>query len=67
MAAPQQGPSKEFAVAYRDFMLQSLTNEMATTKKVHTILLFGFRTKIFLLTFLIPDSEASYFPSRWRR
>lgn len=34
MAAPQQGPSKEFASAYRDFMIQSLTNEMATTKKI---------------------------------
>ena len=34
MAAPQQQPSKEFAVAYRDVMLQSLTNEIPTTKKV---------------------------------
>jgi len=34
MPAPQQQPSKEFAAAYRDLMLQSLTNEMQTTKKV---------------------------------
>jgi uncharacterized damage-inducible protein DinB len=34
MAAPQQGPSKDFAVGYRDMVLQSLENEMQTTKKV---------------------------------
>ena len=34
MATPQQQPSKEFAAAYRDLMVQSLTNEMQTTKKV---------------------------------
>src|SRR5438270_3734365 len=34
MAAPQQGPSKEFAVGYRDLLLQSLSNELQTTKKV---------------------------------
>lgn len=34
MAAPQTGPSKEFAVGYRDMVLQSLENEMQTTKKV---------------------------------
>jgi uncharacterized damage-inducible protein DinB len=34
MAAPQQGPSKEFAAAYRDMMVQNLLQEMATTKKV---------------------------------
>jgi uncharacterized damage-inducible protein DinB len=34
MTAPQQQPSKEFAMAYRDLMLQSLSNEMQTTKKV---------------------------------
>jgi uncharacterized damage-inducible protein DinB len=34
MAAPQKGPSKEFAVGYRDLMLQGLQNEMQTTKKV---------------------------------
>lgn len=33
MAAPQ-GPSKEFAVGYRDMMLQGLANEMQITKKV---------------------------------
>ena len=34
MAAPQQGPSKKFAVGYRDLLLQSLSNELQTTKKV---------------------------------
>jgi len=34
MAAPQQGPSKEFAAGYRDMMLQGLASEMNTTKKV---------------------------------
>jgi hypothetical protein len=34
MAAPQQGPSKEFAVGYRDMMLQGLMQELQTTKKV---------------------------------
>lgn len=34
MAAPQQGPSKDFAVGYRDMVLQSLEHEMQTTKKV---------------------------------
>ncbi len=34
MPAPQQGPSKEFAVGYRDLLLQSLSNELQTTKKV---------------------------------
>lgn len=34
MAAPQQSPSNEFAAGYRDLMVQSLTHEMQTTKKV---------------------------------
>src|SRR5204862_6459570 len=34
MAAPRQHPSKAFALGYRDLMLQSLTNEMQTTKKL---------------------------------
>jgi uncharacterized damage-inducible protein DinB len=34
MAARQQTPSKEFAAGYRDMILQSLENEMQTTKKV---------------------------------
>ncbi len=34
MATAYQGPSPEFAIGYRDMMLQSLLNEMQTTKKV---------------------------------
>jgi uncharacterized damage-inducible protein DinB len=34
MAAPQQGPTPEFTVAYRDIMLMGLTNELQATKKV---------------------------------
>jgi uncharacterized damage-inducible protein DinB len=47
MAAPQQGPSKEFAVDYRDMMLQNLANEMATTKKVLAA---------------VPDNKSDYRP-----
>ncbi len=34
MPTAQQGPSKEFAVVYREMMLQGLANEMQTTRKV---------------------------------
>jgi len=34
MATPQQGPSPEFAVTYRDMMLAGFQNEVKTTKKV---------------------------------
>ena len=34
MATPQQGPTPEFALAYREMMLQSFSNEVQTTKKV---------------------------------
>jgi len=34
MATSQQGPTPEFAVAYRDTMLMGLTNELQATKKV---------------------------------
>ncbi len=34
MAAPQQVPSKEFAVGYRDIALQGLMTELQTTKNV---------------------------------
>ncbi len=34
MTAPQTAPSKDFALQYRDMMLQSLANEVQTTKEV---------------------------------
>ena len=34
MATPQQGPTPEFAMAYREVMLMGLTNELNATKKV---------------------------------
>ncbi len=34
MATAQQGPTPEFALAYRDIMLMGLTNELKATKKV---------------------------------
>ena len=34
MPAPQQALTPEFALAYRDIMLQNLTNEAQTTKKI---------------------------------
>jgi len=34
MASPQQGPSPEFATAYRDLMLMGLENEMKATQRV---------------------------------
>jgi uncharacterized damage-inducible protein DinB len=34
MATEQQGPTPEFALAYRDIMLMGLTNELQATKKV---------------------------------
>ena len=34
MATPQQGPTPEFAVAYRDAILQGFDNEVQITKKV---------------------------------
>jgi uncharacterized damage-inducible protein DinB len=34
MASPQQGPSPEFAIAYRDLMLMGLENEMKATQRV---------------------------------
>ena len=34
MASPQQGPTPEFAVAYRDTMLMGLANELHATKRV---------------------------------
>jgi uncharacterized damage-inducible protein DinB len=34
MATPQQEPSPEFAIQYRDMMLQGLAQELQTTKKV---------------------------------
>jgi len=34
MSTSQQGPTPEFAVAYRDTMLMGLTNELQATKKV---------------------------------
>jgi uncharacterized damage-inducible protein DinB len=34
MTTPQQGPTPEFAVAYRDTMLIGLANELQATKKV---------------------------------
>jgi uncharacterized damage-inducible protein DinB len=34
MATRQQGPTPEFAIAYRDIMLMGLTNELQATKKV---------------------------------
>ena len=34
MATAQQGPTPEFALAYRDIMLMGLTNELQATKKV---------------------------------
>jgi hypothetical protein len=34
MAVAQQGPTPEFAVAYRDTMLMGLSNEMKATKRV---------------------------------
>src|SRR5438445_9216474 len=34
MPAPQQGPCKEFAVGYRDLLLQNQSNELQTTKRV---------------------------------
>jgi uncharacterized damage-inducible protein DinB len=52
MAAPQQGPSKEFAVAYRDMMLQGIGNEIQTTKKVIAA---------------IPDNKKSYKPDEKAR
>src|ERR1700687_2745919 len=34
MPAPQQALTPEFALAYREIMLQNLTNEAQTTKKI---------------------------------
>lgn len=34
MATPQQGPTPEFALAYRDMLLAGFLNEVQTTKKV---------------------------------
>jgi uncharacterized damage-inducible protein DinB len=34
MASPEQGPSPEFATAYRDLMLMGLENEMKATQRV---------------------------------
>jgi uncharacterized damage-inducible protein DinB len=34
MASPQQGPTPEFAMAYRDVMLMGLENEMKATQRV---------------------------------
>ncbi len=34
MASAQQGPTPEFALAYRDIMLMGLSNEMKATKRV---------------------------------
>ena len=34
MATEQQGPTPEFALAYREIMLMGLTNELQATKKV---------------------------------
>lgn len=47
MATPQQGPTPEFAVTYRDFMLDSLLREAETTRKVIAA---------------IPDSNRDYRP-----
>ena len=47
MAAPQAGPSPEFAKAYRDMMVQGLEREMETTKKVISA---------------IPDAKRDYRP-----
>ena len=34
MATSEQGPTPEFATAYRDIVLMGLTNELQATKKV---------------------------------
>ena len=52
MPVPQQQPSKEFAVGYRDMMLQSIANEIQTTKKVIAA---------------IPDSKKTYKPDEKAR
>jgi uncharacterized damage-inducible protein DinB len=47
MATPQQGPTPEFAVAYREMMLDGLERELQITKRVLAA---------------IPDSRADYRP-----
>lgn len=47
MASAQQGPTPEFAQAYRDMMLMGLANEMKTTKRVLTA---------------VPDNNREYRP-----
>ena len=47
MATPQQGPSPEFAVAYRETLLQGFENEIQITKRVIAA---------------IPDDKADYKP-----
>lgn len=47
MATPQQGPSPDFAVAYREMMLQGFENEIQITKRVLAA---------------IPDGKADYKP-----
>jgi len=47
MPTPSQGMSQEFAVGYRDMMLQGLAGEMQTTKKVISA---------------IPDAKRDYRP-----
>jgi|HubBroStandDraft_2_1064218.scaffolds.fasta_scaffold20850_2 uncharacterized damage-inducible protein DinB len=47
MATTQQGPTPEFATAYRDTMLMGLTNELQATKKVLAA---------------VPDAKSDYKP-----
>jgi uncharacterized damage-inducible protein DinB len=47
MATPPQGPSPDFAIAYREMMLQSFTNEVQITKRVIAA---------------IPDAKSDYKP-----
>lgn len=52
MASAQQGPTPEFAMAYRDMLLMGLLNEMQITKKV-------------LLA--VPDTKRDYRPDQHAR
>jgi uncharacterized damage-inducible protein DinB len=52
MATPQQGPTPEFAVAYRETMLQGLAHELETTKRVLAA---------------VPDARSDYRPDAHAR